>query len=374
VSPLLLHVFSTFAPGGPQVRTVRLIEALGGAFRHRVVALDGNTLARDLLSGEAEVGVLPAPPRAGTLRTVGAVRAILLAERADLLLTYNWGAIEAVLAAHVSGHRAILHHEDGFRPDEVAGFKRRRVLARRAVLRGTRGVVVPSRTLEGIALDTWKLPAELVRYVPNGIDVDAFPLADGHGELRARLGIPPDAVVVGSVGHLRAEKNPARLVRALAAMQAPDVHLLLLGEGPERGVLEDARRGLPHPERVHLVGHQAAPQDHYRAMDVFALSSDTEQMPVAELEAMACGLPVVGTDVGDVRSVLPPDQARFVVPLAGDATAGALARALDELARDRELRRRLGAENRRWVEARYSFEGMREAYRELWSGALARAR
>src|SRR5688500_14891984 len=96
--PHLLHVFSTFVPAGPQVRTVQLIAAFGDRFRHSIVAMDGRTQARELLPAGSSVRFLPAPPKAGSLRTALRLRKLLLAERPDLLLTYNFGAIDALLA------------------------------------------------------------------------------------------------------------------------------------------------------------------------------------------------------------------------------------------------------------------------------------
>jgi len=366
VSPRILHVFSTFAPGGPQVRTARLLPELDPTWKHAVLALDGCTDARTLLDPALQVEILEPPPRAGTVRTTRRLRRLLGELRPDLCLTYNWGALDALLAARLAGLRAVVHHEDGFRPDEVAGFKRRRIWARRLLLPGTRAVVVPSFRLEAIARELWRLPAERVVRIPNGIRVDDFPVRDGNLTRRAELGIPPSATVVWSVGHLRPEKNPVRLVEALAGTGA---HLLMLGDGPERARVEGRARELGLEARVHLTGHRAAPQEDYSAMDVFALSSDTEQMPVALLEAMACALPVASTDVGDVRRILPPAQAAFVVPLGPEA-GSALGRALAELEREPARRRALGAENRLHVEREYSFQRMLDTYRHTYRAAL----
>ena len=366
----LLHAFSTFVAGGPQVRAARLIPALDPEWQHSILALDGRTDARELLP--AGVEVLEAPPKAGSLRTVRALLALLRSRTPELVLTYNWGAIDAVLAARMA-RIPVVHHEDGFRPDEVARFKRRRVLARRWILPRTEAVIVPSATLEQIATGTWGLAQELVARVPNGIRVEDFLAADGNPARRAELGIPASAVVVGSVGHLRPEKNYLRLLEALALLPA-SVHLLLLGDGPERAALERARDALGLAGRVHLVGHRSRPQDDYRAMDVFALSSDTEQLPVALLEAMASALPVATTDVGDVRATLPPDQAACVVPLAGPETARGLARALGTLAGDAGLRARLGKENRRRAGEHFGFDVMASRYCELYARALAARR
>ncbi|MEM7308578.1 MAG: glycosyltransferase [Planctomycetota bacterium] len=366
--PHLVHVFATFAPGGPQVRTAQLLNALGGAYRHTVCAMDGCFDARELLSAELDVETVAPPPKAGLVPTVRRLRALLGALAPDLLLTYNWGSIEAVLAGRTLG-LAMLHHEDGFLPDEAAGFKRRRIWMRRAALRWPREVIVPSHRLLGIATELWRLSAKQVHLVPNGIHVETFPERDGHAELRAELGIPAGAFVVGGVGHLRGEKNPVRLVEAVTRMEAAGVHLLLLGDGPERARVEAAVEAGGLAGRVHLAGHVADPREHYRAMDAFCIPSDTEQMPVALLEAMAAALPVASTDVGDVRRMLPPEAAPHLVPLDAGA-ADALAAALDALAADSGLRASLGGKNRVRVLEAYTFEGMLGAYRDSYAAAL----
>ena len=105
-------------------------------------------------------------------------------------------------------------------------------------------------------------------------------------------------------------------------------------------------------------------------MDVFALTSDSEQMPVCLLEAMAASLPAVSTDVGDVRTVLPPEQADLLTP-PGEAAAAVLAQGISRLAKDSLLRSRLGTANRRRVEESFTFEKMCAAYREIYESALA---
>jgi glycosyltransferase involved in cell wall biosynthesis len=107
-------------------------------------------------------------------------------------------------------------------------------------------------------------------------------------------------------------------------------------------------------------------------MDVFALTSDTEQMPIALLEAMASALPALATDVGDVRAMLPPEQAPFVLRLGGQECIDSLAQALVKLGLDRALRERLGAANRFRCQSAYSHGAMCAAYAELYAAALER--
>src|SRR5262249_24540206 len=174
---------------------------------------------------------------------------------------------------------------------------------------------------------------------------------------------------IGTVGGLRGEKDHAVLLAALAAMQRP-ARLLLVGDGPERGSLEARARDLGIAGRVQFAGSCADPAPHYRAMDLFALSSRTEQMPISLLEAMASGLPVASTDVGDVRAMLPPACRGALVP-PGDAAA--LARVMDDLAADPQRRAREGAATRRRCEQRYELAACHERYVAVYERVLGAA-
>jgi len=369
--PHLLHVFSTFVPAGPETRAVRLIEGAGHEFRHTILAMDGRTDASTLFSGKYDVKLAEAPPRAGSFATLRRMRALIVELRPSALLTYNWGAFDGVLAARSLRYDRVIHHEDGFNADEASEFKARRVWARRLVLPRVHRVIVPSRKLERIAASNWKLEPAKVLCVPNGIDLARFQPADGRPSLRHELGIPSRAPLVGWVGHMRLEKNPLRFLKAAARID-PELgaHFLVLGDGPERKPCEDLAAKTPTLYgRTHFVGHQSDPREHYRAMDAFCISSDTEQMPIALVEAMTSSLPVVTTDVGDVRSMLAPEQDDWVVPLDERASAWPLAEKLTELVRDATLRVRLGAANRSKALREYGFETMLTAHRNVWRSA-----
>jgi L-malate glycosyltransferase len=350
--PQVLHVFATFTPAGPQVRTAELMGGLGDGFQHTVVAMDGRTGALELCPEGTRV--LDAP------RGLGGMRALLKSVDPDLLCTYNWGAFDAVLSARLAGRRAHLHHEDGFNADEVSRRKPRRNLARRLALGRAHRVIVPSRTLERIAREEWRVPAARLELIVNGVDTLRFtPEGPGRDELRTQLGIPADALVLGAVGHLRPVKRYDRLLRATRGL---DAHLILVGDGPERADLEALAT-----DRVHLVGHQTELAPWYRAMDVLCISSDSEQLPVTLLEAMACGLPACGTDVGDVRPTM-PEQGRDLFTAPG--TPEALAEVIGRLAEDAPRRATLGQAGVTRVREVYSLESMVAAYRAVYLEAL----
>ena len=210
-----------------------------------------------------------------------------------------------------------IHHEAGFGKEETERQLTRRILLRRVALREARQIVVPSRTLERIALDVWQFQKHRVAYVPNGIDDERFVTA----RRPARRSDRGSSIVIGSLAPLRPEKNISRLLSAFAfAHERAPVRLMIAGDGADRTKLEAQARELGVAHAVQFLGAVDRPESVLSEVDIVALSSDTEQMPNSVLEAMAAALPVVSPDVGDIREMLAPENAPFVVA-RNDGTA-----------------------------------------------------
>lgn len=351
----LLHVFSTFGVGGPQVRFAAIANHFGRAYRHTIIAMDGDFSCADRLDPGLDVELMPMAVRKGaglSLANLRSFRATLKQLRPDLLVTYNWGAVEWALANRILPICRNLHLEDGFGPEETGGRQLlRRVWTRRIALSGRSDIVLPSQTLEQIARQRWRFSPKRLHYVPNGVDCARFASAPGGSE----------APVVGSVGTLRAEKNFGRLIRAVAPLSG--VQLVLVGDGAERAALERTAAELGVADRVHFAGRVDRPERLLGRFDLYALSSDTEQMPISLVEAMAAGLPVAATDVGDVMEMVAPDNRRFVTPAGDDA---ALTGSIAALLQDAGLRRSLGEANRARACAEYGEARMFAAYAALF--------
>ncbi len=351
--PRLAWVFPGFGVGGAQVRFASLANHLGDACRHLVISLNGDTACREKLDAGLDVRFPDAGhARGAALLAVATARALLAAERPDCVVTSNWGALEWAAGARLARLRHV-HAEDGFGPEERNTQIRRRVLARRLVLRGS-DVVLPSRTLHRIAGDVWRLPPRTLHYIPNGIDLARFRAA-------APMALPPgEGLVLGTIAALRPEKNLARLLRAVASLDAAQrPRLVIVGDGPERAGLQTLAYTLGIALRTHLPGHSTEPERWLASFDAFALSSDTEQMPLSLLEAMASGLPTVCTDVGDVRAMVAEENTPFVTAVDDAAFAQGL-RAL--LSGDL---RAIGAANRAKAEAEYGQAAMFSRWAEV---------
>jgi glycosyltransferase involved in cell wall biosynthesis len=360
----LLHVFPSFGVGGVPIRMARIINSLGRRYRHTIVALDTVISARDWLDANVAVDVLPlAVNKKRPIRNFLAYHQMLKRSHPDLLITYNWGAIEWAMANRVLPVTRHIHHEAGFSVEEANAQIARRVLFRRLALSSAEKIIVPSRTLAEIATTAWRIAGERLVHIPNGIDLSRF--STTAGENPSLFTRREGELIIGTIAPLRPEKNLARLLRVFARMTTKvNARLLVAGDGSERGRLEALASDLKIADRVLFIGTISRPEVLLPSIDLFAISSETEQMPNSILEAMAAVLPIVGVDVGDIKHMVAPENAGFLVPRDDEA---AFAEKALVLLSNAELRRRLGALNRDNVAHRYTQEGMIAAYDKVFS-------
>lgn len=367
----ILHLHSTFDLGGKEARAVRLMNAFGARARHVIVSAMPEQLgARDRIDAGIDYEIAQdAPPLTGN-PSVGRYEAIArYMRRFDLVLTYNWGAIDGVMARRVfrRGAPPLVHHEDGFNADEAGGLKRERNLYRRMALGAAHALVVPSRSLERIALETWRQPAARVHRIANGIATELYARDPEPGAIPGFVRKPKD-VVIGSVAGLRAVKDLPALVRAAGGLSAR-FRLVIVGEGPERQAIEQTALAMGIDDRVLLPGFLDRPYRYMRHFDLLALSSRSEQFPISVVEAMAAGLPVVAPPVGDVPAMVAPENAPFITDYHGEVR---LRDAMQVLAADEGLRRSVGAANRARARAEYDEGAMIARYAALYAAAVGR--
>jgi len=263
------------------------------------------------------------------------------AEKVDVIHTHNstahlYGAVGGKLAGI-----KVLHTEHG----KNIGHEARAFRLNRWANRFTDFTVAVS---EKIALETRNsegvLPSRL-QVIPNGIRVDRFD-ALHHSPRRC----------IGTVARLVREKNYPLLLRAVAGMA--DIDLIFVGDGPLRDELE--RQAGP---RVQFLGQRTDVAKLLAGFDVFVLSSNTEGMSIALLEAMAAGCPIVVTAVGGNTELIQHEVTGLVVPPDDES---ALRAAIERLLADRSLAARLGAAAREIARQRYSVKIMTQRYEVLW--------
>ena len=360
----ILHIFSTFDPGGPQLRQARLIGQLPASWSHEILAMDGRTGARAHLPADRECTFVDAPTPHGVLglRKLGR---FLAARPADLRITYNWGAFDMLAAARLRGLAPLLHVVDGFRPDEADHEIFRRRMARRLLYPRVDAVVVISEQLRRMAKTSWHVPTEKLHYIPNGVDLARFAHGD-RAQAHARWDLPEAAVILGAVGGLRAVKDHPTLLRAFALLESEPI-LVIAGDGPLQSALHELAEELGVADRIRFLGHVEDTSELYPALDLLVFSSQSEQMPITALEAMASSLPIVGTQVGDLAHMLPSAATGLLAP---PREPKALAACIQPLLASPEARERAGHANLMRCRESYSEETMIASWEELLSQLL----
>ncbi|MDP6342511.1 MAG: glycosyltransferase family 4 protein, partial [Alphaproteobacteria bacterium] len=302
------------------------------------------------------------------LQTGGTVPGLITEKTGDPgLARLELKAYADYLAASLLPGLRHLHTEDGFGPGEEHGPFWRRSAFRRIALRKAEKVIVPSLVLRDIAKSAWHIPKRRLAYIANGIDCALYADKPAPAMLPEAFRAD-DTLLIGTLATLRKEKNLYRLLAAFQIVHAslPNARLVVVGDGVERTGLEERTRQMGLREQVHFAGHLQQPERIVGLFDVFALSSDTEQMPISVLEAMAAGLPVAAVAVGDVPGMVARENADCIVR-RGDGEA--LARVILELLRSPERRLEIGAANRARAAQHYSLEQMLRQHGDLWRGA-----
>ncbi len=366
MKPCVMQLLVTLRPGGAERLALDILGQGGSRFRGLMAGLFHPPGS---LAEEAEAKGLPAVSlRAETSSRFAAIRSLyrllrrervtLVHAQAGYLLSY---ALPACLLAGVP----LVYTEHAVHSLETMPKLR---LAVRLAAPFLRAVTCVNDTVHNCLVHTIGIRADRVTVVANGVDGARFCPEGTAAPLPwpGQKGNSKDGLVVfGNVARLCEAKDHATLLRAFAEVReaCPQARLLLVGEGEKRPEIEGLIAELGLADCVHLAGESPDIPEHLRAMDVFVLSSRREGMPMAVLEAMACGLPVISTDVGSVARL---NDAGRTVRLVPPRDAPALAAAMKELLCDPETRQSLALAGRERVLASHGAKAVAETYMRLY--------
>lgn len=289
-------------------------------------------------------------------------------EGIDILHTHNSAPhFYGSLAARLCGGRKVVHTKHGRDWPDMP----RKVLLNRISSALSARVVTVSRNAYRIAREVEKVPERKLMVIYNGIDLSRFSREESASGASTPAGLPPNAPIVGTVARLSPEKDQKTLLEAFAlvAKRDPRCILAIAGDGPARRELETLRDRLPCRERILFLGRLDDVAGLLGSLSVFALTSETEGISLALLEAGACRIPAVVTDVGGNGEVVIDGETGFLVPPgAPEPTAEKILRLLS----DEEMRRRMGEKARARVEERFALDGMTASYSEVYRQLSAR--
>lgn len=281
----------------------------------------------------------------------------------DVVHTHNpQPLIYASPAARAAG-ASLVHTKHGMNLASARQMRVRRLSASLAD-----AFIAVSDHTAAVALDARECSQARLHVIPNGIDLSRFgPAPAARAAIRAELGVPRPAHLVGTVGRLSAEKAHRAFLRTVEPLLSEDFHVAIAGDGPEAGALAELARSLSRPASLHLLGPRQDVPNLLAAFDSFALCSAREGLPLVLPEAMACALPVVSTAVGGIPRVVEDGDTGYLVEPGDEA---GFRRRLAELAALPELARRLGTRGRERALAEFSAEAMLDRYMHIYRTAL----
>ncbi len=271
-------------------------------------------------------------------------------EQPDVIHTHHVGPLlYAGFAARLAGVKAIIHTEhDAW---HLAARKRR--MLQKLALKLARPIVVADGSAVAQSLQL-NLGLEQVKTIHNGIDTNRF-CPGSKAEARQKLSLPQNVRLVGCSGRMEAVKNHEMLIGAIGYLDE-DIHLVLAGDGSCMPQLQYRTlvEGLGH--RVHFLGHTDDMPVFYQALDLFCLPSLCEGFPLAPLEAQACNIPAIVTDVGCCKDTLCPNSGRLLENHHAKDAANAIADMLNS---------RLEANPRQFITRHFDVRTMAKAYDDL---------
>jgi glycosyltransferase involved in cell wall biosynthesis len=254
----------------------------------------------------------------------------------------------------------VIFTEHGRLSDAPPSQKRR--VANQLLSRAPREVVTVSSDLKR-HLVAEGFPVDKVSVIYNGIDVGPVPDAATRASARRELGLADGTTAIATVARLDFVKDLGTLIRGIAELRRTRAaSLIVIGDGAERGSLEDLARELDIASAVRFLGHREDARALLAGCDVYANSSISEGISLTILEAMAAALPVVATRVGGNPEIIDAACGRLVPARRPDAIAAALS----ELAADEALRKQLGAAARKRVEEHFTLDRMVREYRDAY--------
>jgi glycosyltransferase involved in cell wall biosynthesis len=367
------HVVHEFEGGGLET----LVAAMARGMDPRrvstsVISMSGSIgrLGAELESQLRDMVAIKPVPLVSLVAPVGLARAIRRTN-AEVVHIHSGVWLKAALAARLARVRGVVFTEHGREHDDPAAAQ---WMDRRAAQMTDRVVAVSARLGRYLHEQVGITQAQLTT-IENGIDTTRFSPGPPRSLTRAALGIPNNALVVGSVGRLEPVKAYDRVLRAVRhVVDSEDAHqpiyVLLCGDGSQREPLRELARSLGLESHVILPGWLPDPADAYRMMDVFVLPSISEGLSVSLLEAMSTGIAPLVTPVGANSDVLRDGLAQQVVPAEDIAHFGT---ALGELTGSTARRNTLATAARAAVVDRFSQTRMLESYMTLYEQLARRS-
>ncbi len=357
----LMHVVPGLMPGGMELALAQVVTGVSkSGFRNSVVCLKGKPEIADKLPDGVRIYCLNAEPNEVALPF--RLSRLIRKTRPDLIHARNWGAWPDIAIGRLLANYRIpfVFSFHGLGRAGYMPFRRR--LASSVLVHLTTHLFTVSKQSRELMVKKWGWPLHRTMVIPNGVDTRRFiPKSIGDRE--------SGKYIIGSVGNLRRVKNHALILKSISQLvkNGVDIELRIAGEGNQRDALLCLAKELGLEKRFFLEGRVDNVPRFLHGLDIFVLSSDSEQHPNALNEAMACRIACIATRVGCVEDVLDNGRCGIIVE---PGNVGELETAIQKLVNDMNLRNKMAEAGYIQVISKYSLDAMVSRYSNFYESAI----
>ncbi len=299
------------------------------------------------------------------IKDVRGLARLLKEQQVDILHTHSYGTLlRGFISARLAGVPVIIHGEHGI----LYTDKFRRVIAQKILLRMVDCTITVSKDLQSRIARDFNVKEKLFIPIINGVDFSKFNHRQGKSSISVReeLGIDDKAVLIGSIGRLVDVKNYPLLINVINefVIKGLDIYLIIVGDGPVKVKLQQGIKDYGLNDRVFLPGRKDNIPDYLSAFDIFVLTSDFEGISNTILEAMACGVPVVATNVGGTPEIVDDGNTGLLVK---PRNKNELFNSLKKLYDDPPLRQKMGESAINAIAEKFSLMRMVNEYENIYT-------
>ena len=375
--PLIAHVIFRLDVGGLENGLVNLINGLpADRFRHVIICIDDFTEFRQRIQRD-DVEIIAIRKKPGTdPSALWRLYRVFRRIRPDVVHTRNLAALDALLPAFLAGVRVRIHSEHGWDVNDLDANNKKLRLLRKLHSPLVNRYIAVSRDLAAYLIRKVDISESRITQIYNGVDTDRFRPGSEKQTVREGFdqGFTADSILIGTVGRLQPVKNQLLLVNAFDELvrHAPElkdrIRLVIIGDGELREKIIQTLENAGLAQQSWVPGARDDVPAILQALDVFVLPSLAEGISNTVLEAMASALPVVATDVGGNPELVQHGLNGAIVPRTN---ATALARAIEEYARDASILQEHGRAGRKRAVELFSISSMLNRYSSVYEESLA---
>jgi len=373
--PLVAHIIFRLDVGGLENGLINLINNMSeDKYKHVIICADTFTDFKNRIQND-DVDVYALNKKPGNdLGAYWRLWKLLRKLKPNIVHTRNLGTLEYSLVAMLAGVPFRVHGEHGRDMTDIDGSNTKYIKLRQIYARFLHQFIALSKDLEQWLENTVKIKPIKIIQLYNGVDLTRFQgLRSSHSFQRSLQQLEKNDLVFGTVGRLQAEKDQATLVRAFSELKNQDItqniKLVLIGDGPDKNSLEYLVKELGLSPYVIFLGARNDIPELLPQLDVFVLPSKGEGISNTILEAMACGLPVIATNVGGNPELVVEKETGVLVP-SNDARK--LAEAMKGYVNDSNLTTTHGRAGRARVEELFSMDKMINSYMKVYDSLLSK--